>query len=119
MRYSLRQSETMSELLSEDTSVKGWKPTNPGDSIMGTVWRVSQESCGWREEPQPVVWLNTLGGVVRRVWLMHTVLERKWSQKCPTKFDRVVVCYDGEGTTDDGYTFKKFTLEVERSGPPF
>lgn len=107
------------EILDERLTGQGdfpdwWDPEEEGDQLQGIV--TARRENPWadddEDDPDEMLWIQTDG----KEWStrVHKALSNLIKEQDVHEGDYVRVVYDGEGTTDSGYTVKNYQLAVVR-----
>jgi len=75
-----------------------WKPSGPGDALIGTLEGYDEATTDFGT--YTVAHIRNEDGVLKGVWLMHSVLQDEWEEAAPEKGDRVGAMYHGKRSGD-------------------
>jgi hypothetical protein len=89
-----------------------WKPDEPGDMLIGTLEGYDEATTDFGT--YTVAHIRDEGGVLRGLWLMHSVLQDEWSDAGPEPGERVGVQYLGKRSGSD-YEYHMWAVKVDRS----
>lgn len=112
-------SDDLRERLEEDRKSKEWaetwKPSEPGDMLVGTLegYDEAETDFGTYE----VAHIRNENGVLKGLWLMHSVLREQWNDANPDVGDRVGALYHGK-RSGENFDYHMWTVEVERTDEP-
>ena len=88
-----------------------WKPTEPGDMLIGTLEGYDTATTDFGE--YRVAHVRDEEGVLRGLWLMHSVLKDEWDEADPGRGERVGVQYLGQ-RSGENYDYHMWTVKVDR-----
>ena len=88
-----------------------WKPDEPGDMLIGTLEGYDEATTDFGT--YTVAHIRDEGGVLRGLWLMHSVLQDEWSDAGPEPGERVGVQYLGKRSGSD-YDYHMWAVKVDR-----
>jgi len=89
-----------------------WKPDGPGDMLIGTLEGYDEATTDFGE--YRVAHVRDEEGVLRGLWLMHSVLKDEWDEADPGRGERVGVQYLGQ-RSGDTYDYHMWTVKVDRT----
>jgi hypothetical protein len=93
-----------------------WKPQAPGDMLIGTLEGYDQATTDFGT--YRVAHIRDEDGVLRALWLMHSVLQDEWEEAAPDGEpqvgDRVGVQYHGK-RSGENYDYHMWAAKVDRS----
>jgi len=89
-----------------------WKPSGPGDALIGTLEGYDEATTDFGT--YTVAHIRNEDGVLKGVWLMHSVLQDEWEEAAPEKGDRVGAMYHGK-RSGDSYDYHMWSVKVDRS----
>lgn len=89
-----------------------WEPNGPGDALIGTLEKVEEAPTEFGT--YPVAHIRNENGVLKGLWLMHSVLREQWSDANPGVGDRVGALYHGK-RSGENFDYHMWTVEVERT----
>lgn len=90
-----------------------WEPEEPGDALIGTLEKVEEAPTEFGT--YEVAHIRNEDGVLKGLWLMHTVLQNEWTEADPQPGDRIGALYHGQRAGQD-YDYHMWSVEVERAG---
>lgn len=88
-----------------------WTPDSPGDMLIGTLEAYDQATTDFGE--YTVAHIRDEKGVLRGLWLMHSVLQGEWDEADPGVGERVGVQYLGKRDGKD-FSYHMWTVKVDR-----
>jgi len=92
-----------------------WKPDGPGDALIGTLEGYDRGTTDFGE--YRVAHIRNEDGVLKGLWLMHSVLQDEWEeagpQGEPQVGDRVGAMYHGQ-RSGDTYDYHMWSVKVDR-----
>jgi len=88
-----------------------WKPEAPGEMLIGTLEGYDTATTSYGE--YRVAHVRDEEGVLRGLWLMHSVLQDEWEEANPGVGERVGVQYLGQ-RSGDTYDYHMWTVKVDR-----
>ena len=88
-----------------------WKPSEPGDMLIGTLTGYDEAETDFGT--YTVAHIRTGDGVLRGLWLMHSVLQDEWAEADPGRGERVGVQYLGKRSGSD-FDYHMWTVKVDR-----
>lgn len=88
-----------------------WTPDQPGDMLIGTL--VGYDTAATDFGEYRVAHIRDEEGVLRGLWLMHSVLQDEWAEADPGHGERVGVQYLGKRSGSD-YDYHMWTVKVDR-----
>jgi hypothetical protein len=88
-----------------------WKPDGPGDMLIGTLQAYDEATTDFGT--YRVAHIRDEEGVLRGLWLMHSVLQDEWEEADPGVGERVGVQYLGQ-RSGDTYDYHMWTVKVDR-----
>ncbi|MCS4054103.1 hypothetical protein [Salinibacter ruber] len=89
-----------------------WKPQAPGDMLVGTLEGYDQATTDFGT--YRVAHIRDEEGVLRALWLMHSVLQDEWDEATPEVGERVGVQYHGK-RSGESYDYHMWAAKVDRS----
>jgi hypothetical protein len=93
-----------------------WEPDGPGDMLIGTLEGYDTATTTYGE--YRVAHIRDEEGVLRGLWLMHSVLQDEWGEAAPDGEpqvgDRVGVQYLGQ-RSGENFDYHMWTVKVDRS----
>ena len=89
-----------------------WKPQEPGDMLVGTLEGYDEATTDFGT--YTVAHIRDEEGVLRGLWLMHSVLQDEWKEAAPEVGERVGVQYLGQRSGAD-FDYHMWTVKVDRS----
>jgi hypothetical protein len=89
-----------------------WKPEAPGEMLIGTLEGYDTATTSYGE--YRVAHVRDEEGVLRGLWLMHSVLQDEWEEANPGVGERVGVQYHGK-RSGDTYDYHMWAVKVDRS----
>lgn len=89
-----------------------WKPSGPGDALIGTLEGYDEATTDFGT--YTVAHVRNEDGVLKGLWLMHSVLKDEWEEAAPEKGDRVGAMYHGK-RSGDSYDYHMWSVRVDRS----
>jgi hypothetical protein len=88
-----------------------WKPSEPGDMLIGTLTGYDEAETDFGT--YTVAHIRTGDGVLRGLWLMHSVFQDEWAEADPGRGERVGVQYLGKRSGSD-FDYHMWTVKVDR-----
>ena len=88
-----------------------WKPDEPGDMLIGTLTGYDEAETDFGT--YTVAHIRDEGGVLRGLWLMHSVLQDEWEEANPGRGERVGVQYLGK-RSGENFDYHMWTVKVDR-----
>ena len=88
-----------------------WKPSEPGDMLIGTLTGYDEAETDFGT--YTVAHIRDEEGVLRGLWLMHSVLQDEWAEADPGRGERVGVQYLGKRSGSD-FDYHMWTVKVDR-----
>ena len=88
-----------------------WKPSEPGDMLIGTLTGYDEAETDFGT--YTVAQIRDEEGVLRGLWLMHSVLQDEWAEANPGRGERVGVQYLGKRSGSD-FDYHVWTVKVDR-----
>jgi len=88
-----------------------WTPDGPGDMLIGTLTGYDEAETDFGT--YTVAHIRDEEGVLRGLWLMHSVLQDEWAEADPGRGERVGVQYLGKRSGSD-YDYHMWTVKVDR-----
>ena len=88
-----------------------WTPDEPGDMLIGTLTGYDEAETDFGT--YTVAHIRDEEGVLRGLWLMHSVLQDEWSEADPGRGERVGVQYLGKRSGSD-FDYHMWTVKVDR-----
>ena len=88
-----------------------WKPDGPGDALIGTLEGYDEATTDFGT--YTVAHIRDEDGVLKGLWLMHSVLQDEWTEADPQKGDRVGAMYHGK-RSGDTYDYHMWSVKVDR-----
>ncbi|WP_103019413.1 hypothetical protein [Salinibacter altiplanensis] len=88
-----------------------WKPQAAGDMLIGTLQGYDEAETDFGS--YTVAHIRDEEGVLRGLWLMHSVLQDEWSEADPGRGERVGVQYLGK-RSGENYDYHMWTVKVDR-----
>jgi hypothetical protein len=88
-----------------------WKPSEPGDMLIGTLTGYDEAETDFGT--YRVAHIRDEEGVLRGLWLMHSVLQDEWAEADPGRGERVGVQYLGKRSGSD-FDYHMWTVKVDR-----
>ncbi len=79
-----------------DSFAEAWRPTTPGDKIVGRVVDIDMRDSDYGD-PYPIVTVETDDGAELAFHGFHTVARRELAKKKPQIGDRIGIAYHGKG----------------------
>jgi hypothetical protein len=89
-----------------------WKPQEPGDMLVGTLEGYDQATTDFGT--YRVAHIRDEEGVLRGLWLMHSVLQDEWEEAAPEVGERVGVQYHGK-RSGENYDYHMWAAKVDRT----
>ena len=89
-----------------------WKPEAAGDMLIGTLEAYDEATTDFGT--YTVAHIRDEEGVLRGLWLMHSVLQDEWKEAAPEVGERVGVQYLGQRSGSD-FDYHMWTVKVDRS----
>jgi len=89
-----------------------WKPAGPGDAVIGTLEGYDEATTDFGT--YRVAHVRDEDGVLKGLWLMHSVLQDEWEEASPEVGDRVGAMYHGQ-RSGDTYDYHMWSVKVDRS----
>jgi len=89
-----------------------WEPGGPGDMLIGTLEAYDEATTDYGE--YTVAHIRDEEGVLRGLWLMHSVLQDEWKEAAPEVGERVGVQYLGQRDGEQ-FSYHMWTVKVDRS----
>lgn len=89
-----------------------WKPSGPGDKLIGTLEGYDEATTDFGT--YTVAHIRDEDGVLKGLWLMHSVLQDEWEEAAPEKGDRVGAMYHGQ-RSGDNYDYHMWSVKVDHS----
>lgn len=89
-----------------------WKPEAAGDMLIGTLEGYDEATTDFGT--YTVAHIRNEDGVLKGLWLMHSVLQDEWGEAEPQKGDRVGAMYHGK-RTGDTYDYHMWSVRVDHS----
>ena len=90
---------------------ESWRPDESGDMLIGTL--VGYDEAETDFGTYTVAHIRTGDGVLRGLWLMHSVLQDEWAEADPGRGERVGVQYLGKRSGSD-FDYHMWTVKVDR-----
>jgi len=88
-----------------------WKPSGPGDALIGILEDYDEATTDFGT--YRVAHIRNEDGVLKGLWLMHSVLQDEWNEAAPQKGDRVGAMYHGQ-RSGDTYDYHMWSVKVDR-----
>lgn len=88
-----------------------WKP-DPGEMLVGTLEGYDEAATDYGE--YTVAHVRDEEGVLRGLWLMHSVLQDEWKEASPEIGERVGIQYLGQREGKD-HSYHMWVVKVDRS----
>jgi hypothetical protein len=88
-----------------------WTPDEPGDMLIGTLTGYDEAETDFGT--YTVAHIRDEEGVLRGLWLMHSVLQDEWSEADPGRGERVGVQYLGK-RSGSNFDYHVWTVKVDR-----
>jgi hypothetical protein len=88
-----------------------WTPDEPGDMLIGTLTGYDEATTDFGT--YTVAHIRDSGGVLRGLWLMHSVLQDEWKEAGPEVGERVGAMYHGK-RTGENFDYHMWTVKVDR-----
>jgi hypothetical protein len=88
-----------------------WTPDDPGDMLIGTLTGYDEAETDFGT--YTVAHIRDEEGVLRGLWLMHSVLQDEWSEADPGRGERVGVQYLGK-RSGSNFDYHVWTVKVDR-----
>jgi hypothetical protein len=88
-----------------------WTPDEPGDMLIGTLTGYDEAETDFGT--YTVAHIRDEEGVLRGLWLMHSVLQDEWAEADPGRGERVGVQYLGKRSGAD-FDYHVWTVKVNR-----
>jgi len=96
-----------------------WRPSEPGDALIGRLEGYDEATTDFGT--YTVAHIRDEDGVLKGLWLMHSVLQDEWGEAAPDGApqigDRVGAMYHGQ-RSGDTYDYHMWTVKVERTDAP-
>ena len=89
-----------------------WKPQAPGDMLIGTLEGYDEATTDFGT--YRVAHIRDEDGVLRALWLMHSVLQDEWDEAAPEIGERVGVQYHGK-RSGENYDYHMWAAKVDRT----
>lgn len=89
-----------------------WKPDGPGDMLIGTLEGYDEATTDFGT--YTVAHIRNEEGVLKGLWLMHSVLQDEWEEAAPEVGERVGAMYHGK-RSGDNFDYHMWTVKVDRS----
>jgi hypothetical protein len=97
-------------------SAEGWRPTDPGDSVIGTLVEADLGWSDWMNDRQggsyPILTVQQDDGSPRNVHCFQAVLYRRVMTLRPQIGERIKFVYHGKKERPDKTTVAMFTVRV-------
>lgn len=89
-----------------------WTPDGPGDTLIGELEGYDTAATDYGE--YRVAHVRNEEGVLKGLWLMHSVLQDEWKEAGPEVGERVGAMYHGK-RTGENFDYHMWTVKVDRS----
>lgn len=91
---------------------ESWRPDGPGDMLIGTLEGYDEATTDFGT--YTVAHVRNEDGVLKGLWLMHSVLQDEWKEAAPESGERVGAMYHGK-RSGDNFDYHMWTVKVDRS----
>lgn len=89
-----------------------WKPSGPGDALIGTLEGYDEATTDFGT--YTVAHVRNEDGVLKGLWMMHSVLRDEWKEAAPEVGERVGAMYHGKRSGSD-FDYHMWSVRVDRS----
>jgi hypothetical protein len=91
---------------------ESWRPDEPGDMLIGTLEGYDEATTDYGS--YHVAHVRNEEGVLKGLWLMHSVLQDEWEEAGPEIGDRVGAMYHGQRDGEQ-YSYHMWSVRVDRT----